>query len=62
LNFYSQIRASFGYLEKVIITIIYKAAGLTFKARKTNKGKITNKLIAFLQATVAFCYITVPVI
>jgi hypothetical protein len=31
-------------------------------ARKKSKGRITNKLISFLQASVAFCYITVPVL
>lgn len=60
LTFYGQIRASFGYLERVIVSIIYKAAGLTFKARQSSR--VTNKLISFLQATIAFCYITVPVL
>jgi hypothetical protein len=62
LNFYGEMRASFGQIENVIVTLIYKAAGLTFKARKLNKGRITNKLISFLQATLAFCFITVPVL
>jgi hypothetical protein len=56
------MRASFGQIESVIVTLIYKAAGLTFKARKLNKGRITTKLISFLQATLAFCFITVPVL
>jgi len=56
------MRASCGHLEKVTVTLIDKAAGLTFKARKLNRGRITNKLISFLQATLAFCYITVPVL
>lgn len=56
------MRASFGQVEGVIVNLIYKAAGLTFKARKVNKNRITNKLISFLQATLAFCYITVPVL
>lgn len=62
LSFYGEMRASFGYIEKVIVTLIYKAAGLTYKARQRNKGRITNKLISFLQATISFCYITVPVL
>lgn len=62
LSFYGDMRASFGDIEKVTVTLIYKAAGLTFKARSLNKGRITNKLIAFLQATISFCYITVPVL
>jgi hypothetical protein len=62
LNFYAEMRASFGQIESVIVTLVYKAAGLTFKARKLNKGRITNKLISFLQATLAFCFITVPVL
>ena len=45
-----------------MVTLIYKAAGLMFKARKINKNRITNKLISFLQATLAFCFITVPVL
>lgn len=62
LSFYGEMRASFGYIEQVIVTLIYKAAGLTYKARQRNKGRITNKLISFLQATISFCYITVPVL
>ena len=46
----------------MIVSLIYKGAGLTFKARKAAKGRITNKLIVFLQAALAFCYITVPVL
>jgi hypothetical protein len=56
------MRANFGHIEKIIVTLIYKAAGLTFKARKINKGRITNKLISFMQASLAYCYITVPVL
>ena len=44
------------------MTLIYKAAGLTYKARSLSKGRITNKLISFLQAAISFCYITVPVL
>lgn len=44
------------------MSLIYKAAGLTYKARKLNKGRVTNKLISFLQATLAYCFITVPVL
>lgn len=62
LSFYGEMRASFGYIEQVTVTLIYKAAGLTYKARNINKGRITNKLISFLQATISFCYITVPVL
>lgn len=62
LNLYGEMRASFGHIEKVIVSLIYKAAGLTFKARKINKGRVTNKLISFLQATLAYCFITVPVL
>lgn len=62
LNFYAEMRANFGDLEKVTCTLIYKAAGLTFKARKVSKGRITNKLISFLQAALGFCYITVSVL
>jgi len=56
------MRASFGYIEKVTVLLIYKAAGLTYLARKNSKGRITNKLISFLQATISFCYITIPVL
>jgi hypothetical protein len=44
------------------VSLVYKAAGLTYRARQINKERITNKLIAFLQATISFCYITVPVL
>ena len=56
------MRANFGYIEKVTVLLIYKAAGLTYLARKNSKGRITNKLISFLQATISFCYITIPVL
>lgn len=56
------MRASFGYIEKVTVSLIYKAAGLTYKARNLNKGRITNKLVSFLQATISYCYITIPVL
>ena len=56
------MRASFGYIEKVTVLLIYKAAGLTYLARKNSKGRITNKLISFLQATISYCYITIPVL
>lgn len=62
LNFYGEMRASFGYIEKVTVLLIYKAAGLTYLARKNSKGRITNKLISFLQATISYCYITIPVL
>lgn len=62
LSFYGEMRANFGYLENVTVTLIYKAAGLTYKARSQSKNRITNKLISFLQATISFCYITVPVL
>lgn len=62
LNFYGEMRANFGYIEKVTVLLIYKAAGLTYLARKKSKGRITNKLISFLQATISFCYITIPVL
>ena len=42
--------------------MIYKAVNLAFTARKNAKGRITKKLVSFLQATLAYCYITVPVI
>ena len=56
------MRANFGYIEKVTVLLIYKAAGLTYLARKNSKGRITNKLISFLQATISYCYITIPVL
>ena len=62
LNFYGEMRSSFGYIEKVTVLLIYKAAGLTYLARKNSKGRITNKLISFLQATISYCYITIPVL
>ena len=62
LNFLAEMRATFGYLPEVTISLIYKAVNLTFFARKQSKGRMTKKLVSFLQATLAYCYITVPVI
>lgn len=56
------MRAAFGHIEQVTISLIYKAVGLTVTARRLSKGRITNKLVSFLQATMAFCYITVPLV
>ena len=63
------MRATFVDIEKLIVALvnhlniqIYKAAGLTFRARKIKKGRVTNKLLSFLQSAIAFCYITVPCI
>jgi hypothetical protein len=56
------MRATFGYLPKVTTALIYKAVSLTFLARKNAKGKITKKLVSFFQATLAYCYITVPIL
>ena len=30
--------------------------------RELSKGRITSKLVSFLQAAIAYCYITVPVL
>ncbi len=56
------MRAIFGYIPEVTVALIYKAVNLAFSARKNAKGRITKKLVSFLQATLAYCYITVPVI
>ena len=56
------MRANFGYIAEVTTDLIYKAVNLTFIARKNSKGKITKKIVSFLQATLAYCYITVPII
>ena len=62
LSFLAEMRATFGYIPEVTVSLIYKAVNLTFVARKKAKGRITKKLVSFLQATIAYCYITVPVI
>lgn len=56
------MRAIFGYIPEVTTALIYKAVNIAFSARKNAKGRITKKLVSFLQATLAYCYITVPVI
>ena len=56
------MRAILGYIPEVATALIYKAANLTFLAKKNSRGRTTKKLLSFLQATVAYCYITVPVI
>lgn len=62
LTFLAEMRAIFNYIPEVITALIYKAVNLTFRARSNAKGRITKKLVSFLQATIAYCYITVPVI
>jgi hypothetical protein len=62
LSFLAEMRAIFGGVPEIISELIYKAVGLTFTARRNAKGKITKKLVSFLQATLAYCFITVPVI
>lgn len=62
LSFLAEMRATFGYIPEVTLSLIYKAANLTFAARSHAKGRITKKLVSLLQATLAYCYITVPVI
>lgn len=62
LSFLAEMRAIFGYIPEVTTALIYKAVNLAFTARKSAKGRITKKLVSFLQATLAYCYITVPVI
>lgn len=62
LNFLAEMRAILGYIPEVATALIYKAANLTFLAKKNSRGRTTKKLLSFLQATVAYCYITVPVI
>ena len=56
------MRAIFSYIPEVISALIYKAVNLTFVARKNAKGRVTKKLVSFLQATIAYCFITVPVL
>ena len=56
------MRSIFGYIPELTVALIYKAVSLTFLARKLAKGKITKKLVSFLQATIAYCFITVPVL
>lgn len=56
------MRATFGYIPEVTTALVYKAINLTFTGRRNAKGRITKKLVSFLQATIAYCFITVPVI
>lgn len=62
LNFYGQIRALFGYIAVVTTDLIHKTIKLTLKARKLSKARMSKKLVAFLQACIAYCYITIPLI
>jgi len=62
LNLYTEIRATFGSLPEVIDNLIHRVIDLTFKAKKFSKNKTSKKVLAFLQACVAFCYITIPMI
>ena len=63
LNVYTDIRANFGNHQEIIEVLIFKVIDLTFKARSlTKKNNITPKIKAFMQASVAFCYITIPMV
>ncbi|EGR27329.1 hypothetical protein IMG5_197970 [Ichthyophthirius multifiliis] len=63
LNFCTEIRSSFGYIQEIIIYLIEKVNSLSFFARSFIKNnKQSKKITGFLQACIAFCYITIPMI
>lgn len=62
LNLYTEIRANFGNSSEIIEKLIYKVIELTFTATKLAKNKITKKITGFLQACIAYCFITIPMI
>ena len=61
LNFYGQVRATFGYLTPVTRDLISRAIRLTLRARKLTRSR-SKKIVGFLQACIAYCYITIPLI
>ncbi|KAL4504159.1 hypothetical protein ABPG72_020997 [Tetrahymena utriculariae] len=63
LNLYTEIRASFGHINEVVEYVINKVSNLTFTAKSMfTSQKMQKKITGFLQACVAFCYITIPMI
>ncbi|KRX02875.1 hypothetical protein PPERSA_04078 [Pseudocohnilembus persalinus] len=62
LNLYTDIRGNFGNISEVAEILIYSVVDLTFLGRKLSKNKINKKMKAFLQACIAFCYISIPMV
>ncbi|KAM3141230.1 hypothetical protein pb186bvf_006615 [Paramecium bursaria] len=62
LNLYADVRAHFGNVSQVSGQLINRATELIIKAKKYAKGKNEWKVLQFLQACLAYCYITIPTI
>ncbi len=60
LNFHAEVRAHFGNIPEIIGNLIQKTIDLTFKAKVLSKGKINKKIVGFIQACIAYCYISIP--
>jgi len=60
LNLFTEFRSNFGNLIEIVEVLIYKVLDLTFLARKLSKKKMSSKIKSFLQAAIAFCYISIP--
>ena len=60
LNFLSSCRGAFHALSDVQEVVVLRAARLAVEALRAVKGKHSNKTLAFVKATVAFCQITAP--
>lgn len=60
LNIFTAIRANFGEFYELLEFIIFSTINLTYKAKRFSKGRYSPKITAFIQACLAFCYITIP--
>ena len=60
LNFLTSCRGAFYALSDVQEVVVLRAARLAVEALRAVKGKHSNKTLAFVKATIAFCQITAP--
>eukprot|EP00828_Plagiopyla_frontata_P009321 TRINITY_DN1479_c0_g1_i13.p1 TRINITY_DN1479_c0_g1~~TRINITY_DN1479_c0_g1_i13.p1 ORF type:complete len:644 (-),score=111.04 TRINITY_DN1479_c0_g1_i13:135-2066(-) len=62
LNFHTEIRSNFDNIPEIIENLVIKTLQLTFKAKQYAKGNVTKKIIGFMQACIAYCFITISTI
>lgn len=60
MNLHTEVRGHFGNIPEIIENLIYKTIDLTLKARRFSKGKVNKKIAGFIQACIAYCYISIP--
>ncbi|OTF78339.1 hypothetical protein BLA29_003769, partial [Euroglyphus maynei] len=60
LNFYIESRANFSNLDPVLSFIVHQVNTLAMDAHRLVNGRHTKKTISFVNACMAFSYITIP--